>query len=259
VDAGLRRLWAVNSDLGASLKPSREGPKRLAGVGVYDLETGKAIRYVDLSPLEAGPHLLNGIALDPAGDAYVTDSFSPVIYKVAANGKAGVFLRDARFEGSAVNLNGLAVHPDGYLLVIKKSDGSLFKVPLDRPGAVAKVAIDRGLVGGDGVTLAGRDGLAVIANRTPGHASDSAFFLTSQDGWASARVTAARGLGNEYPTTAVFAQGILYVVQARLDELLSAPSEGKSRLRGNATIRAIGRMSARPGGTGAAEPDRPAP
>src|SRR5688572_28549228 len=104
-----------------------EGPRRLAGVGIYDLKTGKPLSYVDLGPLAEGPHLMNGIALDPSGNAYITDSFSPVIYKVTAEGSASIFLRDERFAGKAINLNGVVVHPDGYLLVIKKSDGALFK------------------------------------------------------------------------------------------------------------------------------------
>ncbi|MEO7424219.1 MAG: hypothetical protein ABI036_03470 [Fibrobacteria bacterium] len=243
VDAGRSRLWAVNSDLGASARPSAAGPKNLAGVGVYDLVTGKAIRYVDLATLVVGPHLLNGIALDSAGNAYVTDSFSPVIYKVAPTGEAGLFLRDERFSGSGVNLNGLVVHPDGYLLVIKKSEGSLFKVPLSRPSEVSQVTIDRSLVGGDGLTLAGGRDLVVIANRTPEKNSDAAFSLSTRDGWASAKVVAVQDLGDVYPTTGVVRKGVLYVVHSKLNQLISAPPDEKARLRELAVIRPIGRVA----------------
>src|SRR4051812_27654250 len=99
VDADRGRLWAVNADFGVSARPSSEGPKKLAAVGVYDLSTGSARDYVDLAPLVSGPHLLNGIAVDSAGNAYVTDSFSPVIYKIDTAGIASVFLRDEQFAG----------------------------------------------------------------------------------------------------------------------------------------------------------------
>jgi len=243
VDSARRRLWAVNSDLGASAKPSQAGPKRLAGVGVYDLETGEPSLYVDLAPLAAGPHLLNGIALDAAGNAYVTDSFSPVIYKVTPAGDASVWLRDGRFAGTGVNLNGIVYHPDGYLLVIKKSDGALFKVPVAHPSGFSQVAVARSMVGGDGLTLAGGNDLVVIANRTPDHIADAAFFLTTRDGWVSAEVAAERKLGDVYPTTSVLRKDTLYVVHSKLGELLAAPPERKAGLREKAVIRAIARQA----------------
>jgi hypothetical protein len=243
VDVAHQRLWAVNSDLGASVKPSAAGPKRLAAVGVYDLSTGKPLNYVDLAPLVDGPHLMNGIALDAEGNAYITDSFSPVIYKVSAQGRASIFARDERFAGSAINLNGVVVHPDGYLLVVKKSDGTLFKVPLSRPSAVAKVAIDRDFVGGDGLTLVGKNALVVIANRTPERSSNAAFSLASDDGWTTATVSAVHQLGDVYPTTAIVRSGTLYVVHSKLNELISLPQDRKALLREEATIRPIARVA----------------
>lgn len=243
LDAERQRLWAVNSDLGASLKPSAEGPRRLAGVGIYDPKTGKPLSYVDLGALADGPHLMNGIALDGSGNAYITDSFSPVIYKVTAEGRASIFLRDERFAGKAINLNGVVVHPDGYLLVIKKSDGALFKVPLDRPNAVRQVAIAERFEGGDGLTLVGKNDLVVIANRTPARTSNAAFSLSSEDGWSTAKVNAVQPLGDVYPTTAVLRGGMLYVVHSKLDELIALPAEQRAQLRQQATIRAIARVA----------------
>jgi sugar lactone lactonase YvrE len=243
IDAERQRLWAVNSDLGASIKPSTAGPKRLAAVGMYELKTGKPLSYVDLGPLVEGPHLMNGIALDPSGNAYVTDSFSPVIYKVSPEGNASIFLRDQRFAGPAINLNGIVVHPDGYLLVIKKSDGTLFKVPLDRPTAAAQVTIRQRFVGGDGLTLVGKNDLVVIANRTPEQTSNAAFSLSSVDGWSSAKVSAIEPLADAYPTTAVLRSGSLYVVHSNLNELITLPAEQKAQLRKEATIRSIARVA----------------
>ncbi|HET6337459.1 MAG TPA: hypothetical protein VFG30_29745 [Polyangiales bacterium] len=243
VDAERGRVWAVNSDFASSLKPSAAGPKQLAAVGVYDLATGKALDYVDLSPLSSGPHLLNGIALDAGGNAYVTDSFSPNIYKIDAGGHAGVFLTDPRLAGEGISLNGLVVHPDGYLLVIKKSDGTLFKVPLANPSTFTKVEIATQLVGGDGVLLASDKNLVIIANQVPGKASNAAFSLFSEDGWATARVRATQPLGDVYPTTAVVRDGTLYVIHSKLNELIQSPPDQKNRWQVEATIRAIGKVA----------------
>src|SRR6185503_8116446 len=136
------RVWAANADLGVGVRSSTAGPKMLAAVGQYDLGSGLALRYVDLARLLPGPHLLNGIALDTHGDAYVTDSFAKAIYRVTADGDASVFLSSDPFAGPGVNLNGLVVHPGGYLLVVKKSDGALFRVPLSKPAAFSRVKLE---------------------------------------------------------------------------------------------------------------------
>ncbi|WP_437675322.1 hypothetical protein [Sorangium sp. So ce131] len=240
VDAGRGRLWAVNSDLGSSVKPSAQGPRNLAAVGIYDLATGTALSYVDLAPLSPGAHLANGIALDSAGNAYVTDSFSPAIYKVDPQGNATVFLRDERFAGDGINLNGVVVHPDGYLLVIKKSDGSLFRVPIASPSQFSRVDIAERFVGGDGLILVGKKDLVLIANQVPGAASNAAFSLSSEDGWATAKLRAARQLGDVYPTTGVLRDGKIYVISSNLNELIQSPPEQKARLRVEATIQQIG-------------------
>lgn len=237
------RLWVVNSDLGASLKPSAAGPKQLALVEVFRLSTGKRIRAIDLAPLSAGRHLLNGIALDGAGNAYVTDSFSPVIYKVEAEAGASVFVRDPRFLGEGINLNGIVVHPDGYLLVIKKSDGALFKIPLADPARLTQVRIAERFIGGDGLTLIGKRDLLVIANRTPSAVSNQAFSLTTDDAWNSARVAAVRALGNVYPTTAALREGTVYVLSSKLNELIQSAPEQRARLRVEARIVPIARVA----------------
>jgi sugar lactone lactonase YvrE len=242
IDAPRKRLWAVNSDLDSSVKPSRVGPKKLAGVGIYDLSTGKPINYVDLSLLADGPHLVNGIALDSNGNAFVTDSFSPIIYKITPEGEASIFLNDEHFAGNAINLNGLIVHPDGYLIVIKKSDGTLYKIPLERPTTFSKVALDQTLIGGDGLTLVSNNTLIVIANRTPEHSSNAAYSLSSDDSWVTAKVDAMQELGDAYPTTAVFRNDILYVLQSKLNQLIASPHEQKTQLKERATIRPIGRL-----------------
>jgi len=242
VDARRNRVWAVNSDLGASARPSEAGPKHLAAVAAYDLRTGQPLHYVDVTPLFPGPHLLNGIAVDAAGAAYVTDSFSPVVYRIDAEGHPSVFLHIPQFSGDGINLNGVVVHPDGYLLVIKKSDGTLFKIPLEEPARFSKVQTDRAFVGGDGLTLAGSKNLVIIANQTPKTKANRAFSLVSTDGWVSGRLIAEQALGDDYPTTAVQRDDALYVVSSRLNQLIQSPAEKQPELQVQARIQRIARI-----------------
>jgi sugar lactone lactonase YvrE len=239
IDPARGRLWLVNSDLGASLKPSVAGAKHLAAVGMYDLASGAPLRYVDLAPLSPGAHLLNGLALDSAGNAYVTDSFSPVIYKIDSNGNASVLLRDQRFLGEGINLNGLVVHPDGYLLVVKKSDGAIFKIPLAHPAAMSEVGISRRFLGGDGLVLVGPGALVVISNQIPHAAQNAAFWLSSEDGWSTAKVDGVQPLGDVYPTGGVLRDGTLYVLHSKLNELIKPSTKGKVSLDRQAIIQPI--------------------
>lgn len=235
-------IWAVSSDLGACLRPSAQGPKRHAAVAVYDASTGAARAYVDLAGLAPGAHLANGLALDAAGNAYVSDSLAPVIYKVDVEGHASVFLRNDAFVGEGINLNGLVVHPHGYLLAVKKSDGSLFRIPLHDPEQFSQVRVTERFVGGDGLVLVGERELVVVANQTPSAASNAAFALFSEDDWASARLRGVEKLGEVYPTTAAVRDGVLYVLSSKLGELIQAPPEQKSALQVEATIRPIARV-----------------
>lgn len=244
VDSTRGRLWAVNDDLGLSVRPSAPGPKQLAHVAVFDLDSGALLRDIDLGPLLAGPHLLNGIAVDPAtGRAFVTDSFSPAIYEIDAEGAPRLFLRDAAFAGDGINLNGVVVHPDGYLLVVKKSDGALFKVPLAEPSRFTRVSGAGSFVGGDGLMLVGKENLVVVANRTPRFASNAAFALTSNDGWSTARVREVRPLGEVYPTTSVIRDHQIFVLASSLNELMQAPTAEKSRLAREGVLIPIGRVT----------------
>ena len=110
-----------------------------------------------------------------------------------------MFARDDRFAGPGVGLNGLVVHPHGFLLVVKKSDGALFKVPLADPKQVSQVKVDGTFVGGDGLTLAGAKDLVVVANATPAATTNAAFAVATEDDWASARIYDVLPLGRRLP------------------------------------------------------------
>ena len=121
--------------------------------------TSKHLSYVDLDRLRPNAaHFANDIAVDGQGNSYVTDCFSPIIYKVDAQGTANIFLEDNRLAAPAgsFGLNGIVFHPDGYLLVVKYDEGILYKVPLANPKAFTLVALGSAFTSADSLLLADR-------------------------------------------------------------------------------------------------------
>ena len=83
-DPDRNRLLVCVSDPGVSEKTSPKTQKKLARLVSFDLKTGKRQKSVDLDKLApaGGEHFCNDLAIDGDGNAYVTDSFSPIIYRV---------------------------------------------------------------------------------------------------------------------------------------------------------------------------------
>jgi len=240
IDTRLNRLLVVTADIGASLNAYDKGVKALAALGIYDLTTGKALHFINLGELRPkGDHLANGVALDDNGNAYITDSFYPVIYKVDVKGRASVFLENKRFKMDGINLNGLVYHPNGYLIVAAKTEGVLFKVPLQTPDNFTEIKLNRKIIGLDGVTLVNKNNIVVVANRAANVNTDKAFLITSDDDWRAARVTEEYAFGNVYPTTSVVKDNKIYVLHSSLNQLVSADKEGKKQLTKKSTIQQI--------------------
>ncbi|PSB08158.1 hypothetical protein C7B76_26895 [filamentous cyanobacterium CCP2] len=217
VDTQRNRLLVPNSDYGVSLNSTPETIDRLAALGIYDLSTGDVINYVDLERLRPGAdHFANDVAVDAEGNAYVTDSLSPILYKVTPAGEASIFLESDRFLGNGFNLNGIVYHPDGYLIMVKKSEGVLFKVPLDNPAAFSEIQTDRNFVGADGLILAADQDLIVITNRSGETVSNEVFALNSEDDWQSALVTDSYVSDDDYPSTGTIRDGNIYVIKGQL-------------------------------------------
>ncbi|GGG58378.1 gluconolaconase [Hymenobacter glacieicola] len=199
LDAGRQRLLVAVSDNGANPTRSRAATlRRLAALAVYNANNGSLISYTDLGALRPGAnHFANDIAVDGQGNAYITDSLSPIIYKVDAQGVASVFLENAQLSGgTGFGLNGIVFHPDGYLLVAKSNDGTLFKVPLSNPGSFSRVTSAQSLVGADGLLLLNPQTLLLVAG-----SQSIVFRLTSTDAWATATAAGSFATGAVSPTT----------------------------------------------------------
>jgi len=243
VDVKRNRLLVVNSDIGASVRTSSKGAKKTAFLGIYELSTNKAIHFIDLGKLLPNQnHLANGMTLDADGNAYVTDSFSPVIYKIDTQGNASIFLKNDRFLGNGINLNGIVFHPDGYLIVVKKGEGILFKIPLNNPNDFSEIKLSRKFIGGDGLILANKKELILIANRASGEVTETVFSLSSKDNWKTAIVINEYKIGTVYPTTGVVRKGNIYVLHSNLQALMMASNKEKNQLQKMATIQQVGSL-----------------
>lgn len=215
VDARRNRIVAA---IGSPFAP---GPSFLA---VYDLRTGARKQLVDLS---GDGHAANDVALDPAGNAYVTDTGAGAVYKVDLAGHATTLVQDPRLTPSP-GANGIVWHPRGFLVVANYTTGTLYRLS----GGHLTELRGAPLVGADGMVLR-RDGtLVVVTNR-----------LTGQPG-AVVAVHELALVGNTLvplrttpwadpaPTTAADTPYGVYVVDGRIDRFVAGTTAADFVLRG---------------------------
>jgi len=216
VDDKRNALWVANSDPGAGDRTSAATQGKLAGVAKYDATTGTRIAYYDLGSLSEGAHFANDIALDADGNAYVTDSFAPIVYRVDTSGKAAIFAQAPRFkDADGFNLNGIAYHKDGYLLVGKYNTGELFRISVADPTRIETVQLPEALKGADGFSLVDDQHLVV----TQSLGIDRTVELVSMDGWKSASIARAVKSLASMPSAATQAGKDIWVLNSRLDTL----------------------------------------
>ena len=126
---------------------------------VYDTESGD---LVDSFQNEQESTFVNDVAVTSSGDAYFTDSFSPVLYRLAASGDGYEFEEYLDLEGTPIeyqdgfNLNGIVATEDGrYVIVTHSTTGQLFRIDTESK-EVAEIDLGGDKVAGDGMILDGR-------------------------------------------------------------------------------------------------------
>ena len=180
VDAPNRRLFACGGVTGR--------------VYVFDADSGAMLgRYTNglapQSPATMAPNaiartFINDVAI-VAGDAYFTDSYEPVLYRLpkaaldsAVPDSEGQLDRWLPFEGTVLkyeygdsvparfNLNGILATPDGqFLIVVQTNTGKLFRI-----GLAARDVVEisgKGNPGGDGMLWEGADALVIDMAHKP--------------------------------------------------------------------------------------------
>lgn len=217
VDGKQHKLWVCTGDPNYSQYSSVSTYQKLIRLISIDLRTGRKMDDIDLSELSPGRHFLNDLTLDNNGNVYLTDSFSPNIYKVDAKGHATVFAQSDLFKSVDIGLNGIAWNPKGFLIVVHNSNGKLYKVDLRDPKQITEVKVNTFFIGGDGLLWDNQGRLVVVQNK----GVNKAYQLTSDDNWRSAQIAGATSAADRFkqPTTATMQGPNVYVLNSKLDEL----------------------------------------
>lgn len=218
IDRATDRLLVCNSEVAAFNDPELPGTAQL---GIYDLNTGERLQYVDLGALlPEGRHFCNDVTVDAEGNAYGTDTFSPVIYQVTPEGEASIFVQDDQLGNENGGLNGIDFHPDGYLLAAIIGSASLFKIPLDDPASLTQVELSEPF-SADGIVLNSAGNLIAKATTFNEDETTNSELLevASEDDWASAEIVQRAALDAALaPTTVALRDDVPYVVHAHFNE-----------------------------------------
>jgi sugar lactone lactonase YvrE len=211
------------------MRVDREGRLFISGadtgrIFVYDAGSGDLIRRLNTPEAEAT--FLNDVAVAPDGNAYVTDSLRPILFRVSAtDGGVGEVESWLDLQGTPIeyvegfNLNGIDVTEDGrYLVVVQSATGELFRVDTETREIVQ---IDLGgetLTNGDGLLLEGRtayvvrneDELIVPVELSGGYTSGKVGESFTDPSFA-------------FPTTIAKTDGRLLVVNSQFDRQEAGP------------------------------------
>ena len=210
VDKDRQRLWVCNRD---------------NGIGAYNLNGGARIFFTDLSLLLPGvPVFINDVVIDPQGNAYVTNTVAPVIYKITPTGKASVFFNNDAFATGPddFGFNGIEYNKKGFLLVAFSNE--VVKIPLANPNGYSIVKLD-GEFYPDGLLLSKDGKQLVVVNDTGGTPDDSVLSFISNDDWQSGTLSTSFSTGAVFPTDITTDGNRVFVVYSHLDKLLSGGSQ----------------------------------
>ncbi len=208
IDKTRKRLLVANSSTTSSL----------AQLAIYNLNTGIRLNLVDLGGLLPGaPHFANDVAVDPEGNAYVTNSSSPVIFKVDVQGKATIFFQYASFATVAGQrgFNGIEYHPDGFLLVAFTSRNQIVKIPVNKSSAYSIVQLNAELNRPDGLLIS-KDGKQLIVVNNADGSEGKVISFSSNNKWETAHATDTYKTGPVFPTTATADGKKVYTLYAYL-------------------------------------------
>ena len=205
---------------GAELADKDTATKGAAFLRVYNLKTGVIEQDINLSSLapDANSYFANDIAVDNDGNAYISDWYAKLIYKVDLAGKASVFWKNnSDVKGGP---NGLDFHKDGYLLVslLDVNDKGLYseyglvKIPVSDSKLAKKVDISGSIFTGfDGMVLNAKGNVVGVTNNGTSPGGNMLIELSGKDDWKSAKVINSKAIAAS-TTVAVTSENKNYVI-----------------------------------------------
>ncbi|GHH31339.1 hypothetical protein [Lentzea cavernae] len=225
VDARRGRLLVTNADLGLADRSRPETTRAFAGLGIYDLRTGRALHRVTLA---TGPgHFANDVALAPDGTAHVTDSISGTVFSVSPGGAVSTLVQHpdlAQPASGGWGLNGI-VHVGDRLVAALSGARKLAVIPLAAPQNVTTITAPIGAP--DGLLALGRDRLLLVDNT----AANRVVEVRTPDRWTTVEVVREVAWPDKAPTTLTNTPCGAYAVAGRLDVLLGGGRSDEFVLR----------------------------
>jgi sugar lactone lactonase YvrE len=186
-------------------------------VAVYDISTGQRVRLIDLKALLPGaPVFINDIALDPQGNAYATNSRTPVIYRITPDGTASVFYQDPAFATTGFGFNGIEYANQGFLLVAYSAGQQVIRFPISNPAAYNVVSLNAPLSGPDGLLLS-KNGKELVVVNNAGGGNGYVSLFRSDDQWKTGTLASKFETGSVFPTTATTDGKSVFVLYAYLN------------------------------------------
>jgi hypothetical protein len=209
-------LYVCVSDPGVATNTTAATQMKLAQLIAYDFTTGKRKFVADLGALNPnGNNFANDVDFDSSGNAYVTNSAAAIVYKVTPNGKASIFATSENWKKEGFNLNGIVVHPNGYLIVAQSNTGELYKIAIKNPSEIVKINTDL-ILGADGIFLNGNNELMVISN-----SKKEVYQLSTQDDFKTAKVLKTAPTTMDFPTTGIMVNKKYFALNAKLNEIFN--------------------------------------
>ncbi len=213
-DENNNTLYVTNVDNSVAVNSNPATAFKMSELIGYDLKTGARKFKIDLAKLNPGQaNFINDMTLDAEGNLYVTNSFSPLIFKIDKNHKASIFAQNEEWKGEGFNLNGIVYHPNGYLIVAQSRTGVLYKINTKNPTDVQVIQAET-FKGADGLIINGSHELVVICN-----GAGKIFQVKTTDDWKTARVVGVKESVLPFPTTGVLVNNTYHVLNGRLPEL----------------------------------------
>lgn len=226
-----KRILACNGDVGVSEYSSPITIASLAEVGVVKTHKNYQLDFFDLSGLSGGPQFINDLTYDWFGNVYITDSFSPVIYKVDRGGNSSIYAENSAFAGNpdGFGLNGIAWHVDGFLIASNYDKAKLLKVSLKNPSQVEEIALASEIPSPDGLLMLDRNTMLMVGNALgPTNAPTGVYKLRTQDNWKTAEIVDFMPVPDNFPTTLTRVYNEVYVLYGEIDKLLTGAPEVQS-------------------------------
>lgn len=221
-------LYACSGALG----PPAEGQTPVtSALYTFDLQSGS---YRAHYPLPTAAAACNDIAVDAAGNAYVTDTTNMLVGRLAKGADRIEVWAGAggEFGPPGGVLDGIAVVGDR-LLVNALITSKLFAVPIGsdgKPGAVSEVVLDTPLDRPDGMRTFGANGLLVAEGGGEGRLSQVVI-----DGNAGTRTTLREG----FPDGAVAVTVVgntAYVLEAQFAAMRAEPGTPAKPFKATAVV-----------------------